>query len=280
MSPADHGTPNCIAHRALIAFDIQLDTGVEAVFGAVQVVIGADHLVVSDGQEGAAEGVEMGRGGRVGVGGGLLRQPPVPAAPSAPPLPLARARSAMAGAGGLARQVLEIAGALSGSTDDRSPVVVVGRRRHGVVDVPGGLLPRIEHHLFVGVVGVQRGDDALDRVVEQDRADADLHAELEAVRICAWLLKNGSYWRTGLPLLLKMVQPLPTQRGGPATPFTSLRLGLDLLLDLAAKAVGVGKAVLDLQALRLRKGALAWVSRARVAAQTGCHWVGSFGFAC
>ena len=26
-------------------------------------------------------------------------------------------------------------------------------------------------------------------------------------------MKNGSYWRTGLPLLLKIVQPLPTQRG-------------------------------------------------------------------
>ena len=26
-------------------------------------------------------------------------------------------------------------------------------------------------------------------------------------------VKNGSYWRTGLPLLLKTVQPLPTQRG-------------------------------------------------------------------
>ena len=26
-------------------------------------------------------------------------------------------------------------------------------------------------------------------------------------------LKNGSYLRTGLPLLLKIVQPLPTQRG-------------------------------------------------------------------
>ena len=29
---------------------------------------------------------------------------------------------------------------------------------------------------------MQRGDDALDRIVEQDRADADLVAELEAVR--------------------------------------------------------------------------------------------------
>ena len=26
-------------------------------------------------------------------------------------------------------------------------------------------------------------------------------------------LKNGSYWRTGFPLLLKIVQPLPTHRG-------------------------------------------------------------------
>ena len=26
-------------------------------------------------------------------------------------------------------------------------------------------------------------------------------------------LKKGSYCRTGLPLLLKIVQPLPTQRG-------------------------------------------------------------------
>ena len=50
----------------------------------------------------------------------------------------------------------------------------------GVVDVVGGLLPGVEHHLLVGVVRVQRGDDALDRVVEQHRADADHDAELEA----------------------------------------------------------------------------------------------------
>ena len=103
---------------------------------------------------------------------------------------------------------------------------------------------------------MQRGDDALDRVVEQHRADADAHAELEAR---AWSLKNGSYWRTGLPLLLKMVQPLPTQRGldrpGPPSASSGPRLGLDLLLDLAAEAVGVGEAELDLQALRRQRGA-------------------------
>ena len=53
----------------------------------------------------------------------------------------------------------------------------------GVVDVVGRLLPRVEDDLLLGVVRVQRGDDALDRVVEQHRADADLHAELEAMRV-------------------------------------------------------------------------------------------------
>ena len=57
---------------------------------------------------------------------------------------------------------------------------------------------------------MQRGNDALDRIVEQDRADADA-ARPNSKRWVA--LKNGSYWRTGLPLLLKIVQPLPTQRG-------------------------------------------------------------------
>ena len=57
---------------------------------------------------------------------------------------------------------------------------------------------------------MQRGDDALDRVVEQHRADADCASPNSKWCVA---LKNGSYWRTGLPLLLKMVQPLPTQRG-------------------------------------------------------------------
>ena len=31
-------------------------------------------------------------------------------------------------------------------------------------------------------------------------------------------MKNGSYCRTGLPLLLKIVQPLPVQRGSTIGP--------------------------------------------------------------
>ena len=53
-----------------------------------------------------------------------------------------------------------------------------------------------------------------------------------------------------------MVQPLPTQRGLTTGPRFDQRpgLGLDLLLDLAAEAVGVGKAELDLEALRRQRG--------------------------
>ena len=42
------------------------------------------------------------------------------------------------------------------------------------------------------------------------------------------------------------------------------RLGLNLLLDLAAEAVGVGEAVLDLRSLPAAPGSLSWVSRASV----------------
>jgi hypothetical protein len=55
-------------------------------------------------------------------------------------------------------------------------------RRAGVVDIPGGLLPGIEDHFLVSVVRVQRGDDALGRVIEQHRADAVDGIELEAMR--------------------------------------------------------------------------------------------------
>ncbi len=76
-------------------------------------------------------------------------------------------------------------------------------------------------------------------------------------------VKNGSYWRTGLPLLLKTVQPAAHPARADIVrrhlrlairahddlpvciaPGHRSRLGLDLLLDLAAEAVGVGEAVL------------------------------------
>ena len=60
---------------------------------------------------------------------------------------------------------------------------------------------------------MQRGDDTLDRVVEEHRADADRHAELEVVAVVGELAEERLILADGLPLLLKMVQPLPTQRG-------------------------------------------------------------------
>src|SRR5262249_28361170 len=61
-----------VTHGALVAFDIQLDASREAVRGAVEVVARADDAIARHGQEGAAEHIEVRRGGRVGVGGGAL----------------------------------------------------------------------------------------------------------------------------------------------------------------------------------------------------------------
>ena len=79
---------------------------------------------------------------------------------------------------------------------------------------------------------MQRRDHAPGRIVEQDGADSACAANSKALVA----EKNGSYCRTGLPLLLKIVQPEPTQRGettgrhvsGPAA-------ACALLLDLAAE---------------------------------------------
>ena len=132
--------------------------------------------------------------------------------------------------------------------------------QHGVVDVPGLLPPRIEDDLLPGVVRVQRGDHALDRVIEQHRADADAHVELEAVgvgeerlvladglalvvedRPAAAHPARADVVRRHLRLAIRAHDDLPVC----IAPGHRSRLGLDLLLDLAAKAVGVGEAELD-----------------------------------
>ena len=56
---------------------------------------------------------------------------------------------------------------------------------------------------------MQRGDDAVRRVIE----DTGLTPATAPNSKSCVTLKNGSYWRTGLPLLLKIVQPLLIQRG-------------------------------------------------------------------
>ena len=83
-----------------------------------------------------------------------------------------------------------------------------------VVNIIAYLVPRVENHLFVGMVRVQCGDDAFHWIVELDGTHAHSYTELETVAFLrvVWL-KKGSNCRTGLPLLLKTVQPLLIQHG-------------------------------------------------------------------
>src|SRR5207245_9770594 len=62
-------------------------------------------------------------------------------------------------------------------------VVSAWGESNGVVYVKGCLLPGIEDDFLVCVIRVQGGDDAFDRVVEEQRADADLDVKLEALGV-------------------------------------------------------------------------------------------------
>ena len=50
-----------------------------------------------------------------------------------------------------------------------------------VVDIPVCLPPGIEDNFLVGVVGMQCGHDALERIVENDRTNSHSHSELEVM---------------------------------------------------------------------------------------------------
>ena len=132
---------------------------------------------------------------------------------------------------------------------------------------------------------MQRGDHALDRVVEQDRAHADrarrtrsgacraeerlvlpdrLALVVEDRPATADPARGDVYGRLRLIALPRAERP---------------RLGLDLLLDLAAEAIGIAEADLHFSSGG-RGPSLTCVSRAIVAAKAGSHWVGSSGWAC
>src|SRR5918997_6918809 len=123
---------------------------------------------MGDGEERAAEGVRVRHGWRFGVHGGLRGRRE---------LVLAELAAASLGVPGRQVVVRRQAG------EEVAHVRVVGRGDQGrVVDVPGFLVPRIEHHLLPGVVRVERCYDTPHRVVAQDRAKATAYVELEAVR--------------------------------------------------------------------------------------------------
>ena len=153
----------------------------------------------------------------------------------------------------------------------RSRVAVCGSvDQHGVVDVPGRLPPRVEDDLLLGVVGVQRGDDALDRVVEQDGLTPTLHAELEAVA-CRAEERLVLADRLALVVEDRPAAADPARADDRPAFDQRPRLGLDLLLDLAPEAVGVGEADAGSWSARRQRDRATCVSRASVAANTGCR---------
>src|SRR6185295_11491474 len=97
-------------------------------------------------------------------------------------------------------------------------------------------------HFLPGMVGMQRGHDALDRIVEQDSTDALLPIELEAVR--------GAEEGFELPDRLALIVEDGPSAADPAridrwpAGFDRPGLGPNLLLDLATEAVGIREAVL------------------------------------
>ena len=117
-------------------------------------------------------------------------------------------------------------------------------------------MPGIEDDLFVGVVGMDGGDDALNRVVTQDRADADLHAELELVPLRWELAEERLVLADRLALVVEdgPAAAHPARIDDRAAVDHRSRLGLDLLLDLAAEAVGVAEADLELASVRPAAG--------------------------
>ena len=164
--------------------------------------------------------------------------------------------------GWIGRQSLEVSGDIA--ADVRVGARVAGldvAGSAGVVGVVGGLLPGAEHHFFERVVRVQGGNNAPGRVVEQHRANAGRHAELEAVRGAEERLVPADR-------LALVVEDGPAAanpaRADHGTAFRQRPgLGLDLLLDLAAEAVGVGEAELDFQAVRWQLGAGVGFARQR-----------------
>ena len=91
---------------------------------------------------------------------------------------------------------------------------------------------------------MQGGNNAFNRVIEQDGADTDLHAELETV--CRAEKRFVLADRFALVIKDHPAASDPAWIGDRASFDQRPRLGLDLLLDLATEAVGVTEAVLDL----------------------------------
>src|SRR5262245_43902532 len=196
------------------------------------------ELIMSHGQIGAAERIHISHGGCLGMQFGLLRRrlllcSPRPVDPRSIPH----------------RQVVRRG----------QPAEVIGDIRiifrifdqNCVIDIPGLLPPGVEDYLLPAMIGMKRGHHPSDRIVEEHGADAYANIELETVCIG----EEGfvlAYW---IPLVVEdhPAAPHPAWTGVIRRPFRLTirsyddlsfyiapgkrsRLGLDLLLDLAAES--------------------------------------------
>src|SRR5262245_548304 len=132
--------------------------------------------------------------------------------------------------------------------------------RDGVVDVVRRLPPGIENDFLVGMIGMQHGNDTLDRIVKEDRAYAHHYAEFKAV-----ITEEGTVWpmafaEEGFVLADRLALVV---EDGPAAadparinnrPVFDERpwLGVNFFLDLSAKSVRIGKTDLNPGFLVLR----------------------------
>jgi len=105
-------------------------------------------------------------------------------------------------------------------------------------------LPWVEDDLFPGVIRVQCGDDALDRIVEQGGANADDMGKLKFVGVGEerLVLANGF----ALVVEDRPAAADPTWIYVWASLDERPRFGLNFFLNLPSETVGVGEADLQL----------------------------------
>src|SRR6266478_1383245 len=126
-------------------------------------------------------------------------------------------------------------------------VISPGVEQHRVVYVIRRLLPRVEDHLLPCVIWVQCRDHALDRIVKEHGTHSDLDVELEVMRVGEERLVLAD--RFALVIKDRPTAADPTRIHNRTIFNHCPGLGLNLLLDFAAKAIRVGKTDLNLALL-------------------------------
>src|ERR1039458_6529034 len=163
----DHnGAPQCVYDRALLPFDVEQDSG----------LILAIRGIVRNRQKRTAERIEVSGREGIGVRGSLGRRSLLPRAKGP--------RGSLRVPGG---QII----ARWEEFEERAHVRIASRVRleHRIVDGPRILAPGIEDTLLVGLIRMDGGDDASQRVVTKDRADPRGNGEFElASRAKEWFI--------------------------------------------------------------------------------------------